>query len=215
MTKDAELALGVNMSEAVKDNLGFAPVYDSSFSGRNPNINGYACVTGFFNQDYKTVHSDYKEYWHEGIDFSGNKDTQIKSLIYGQVVDFGTHTGNHDSGKGMGDYMIVQSLKDLNTYYLLVHLAYTSWNTYGIKRGMTITPGMIVAGVGTQEWIAAYHLHVSVIVLEEGEYPIYINERQKTPMIRDKAFRFPVWSNENKNKMRNPFNHKETWKGRL
>ena len=34
-------------------------------------------------------------------------------------------------------------------------------------------------------------------------------------MIRDKAFRFPVWSNENKNKMRNPFNHKETWKGRL
>ena len=49
MTKDAELALGVNMSEAVKDNPGFAPVYDSSFSGRNPNVNGYACVTGFFN----------------------------------------------------------------------------------------------------------------------------------------------------------------------
>ena len=40
----------------------------------------------------------------------------------------------------LGDYMIVQSLKDLNTYYLLVHLAYTSWNTYGIKKGMTITP---------------------------------------------------------------------------
>ena len=74
-----ELAPGVNMSEVVKDNPGFAPVYDSSFPGRNPNINGYACVTGFFNQDYTTVHSGYTEYWHEGIDFRGNKDTQIKS----------------------------------------------------------------------------------------------------------------------------------------
>ena len=107
-------------------------MYNSRCWGKS--FDGYTGVTGFFNADYKAVHSDYTEYWHEGIDFRGNKDTQIKSLIYGQVVDFGTHTGNHNSGKGMGDYMIVQSLKDLNTYYLLVHLAYTSWNTYGIKK---------------------------------------------------------------------------------
>ena len=77
MTKDGELALGVNMSEAVKDNLGFAPVYDSSFSGRNPNINGYACVTGFFNQDYKNVEAYKNNYENISI---------TKALILGLQI---------------------------------------------------------------------------------------------------------------------------------
>ena len=102
MTKDAELALGVNMSEAVKDNLGFAPVYDSSFSGRNPNINGYACVTGFFNQDYLDVtrgngekyRKIYEVFTHEGVDFRGKEGTEIKSFIYGTVLAYGTF-GNY------------------------------------------------------------------------------------------------------------------------
>ena len=92
-------------AKIVSSNPGFAAVFNSRCWGKS--FDGYTGVTGFFNADYKAVHSDYTEYWHEGIDFRGNKDTQIKSLIYGQVVDFGTHTGNHNSGKGMGDYMIV------------------------------------------------------------------------------------------------------------
>lgn len=50
--------VGNNITESgdsvVVDNPGFAPVW-AARDGRNPNIDGYACVTGFFNQDYLSI----------------------------------------------------------------------------------------------------------------------------------------------------------------
>lgn len=33
-------------------------------------------------------------------------------------------------------------------------------------------------------------------------------------IIRNTDYRFPIWDNLNKSKMRNPFNHNQEWKGR-
>ena len=49
-------------------------------------FDGYTGVTGFFNADYKAVHSDYTEYWHEGIDFRGPQGTAVHSLVQGTVL---------------------------------------------------------------------------------------------------------------------------------
>ena len=73
----------------VVSNPGFAPLFDVTIKDNRPNVNGYGCVTGFFNQDYKTVHSDYKEYYHEGVDFRGSRGTEVVSLIYGKIIRFG------------------------------------------------------------------------------------------------------------------------------
>ena len=87
---------------------------------------------------------------------------------------------------------------------------------YGITIGSNVSPGMTVAEVGTQEYSQAFHLHVSVIVLNNNESPIPITKRgQKIPgIIRNESYTFPIWDKKYKDKMRNPFNHKEEWKGR-
>lgn len=113
--------------------------------------------------------------------------------------------------------MIVRDGKDINKYYLLVHLNWESWTKYGITIGSKICPGMTVAEVGTQEYTEAYHLHVSVICLQPKESPIpYWDEIDEyhEGIIRNSLYVFPIWVWNNRNRMRNPFNHKETWKGR-
>ena len=141
-----ELAPGVNMSEVVKDNPGFAPVYDSSFPGRNPNINGYACVTGFFNQDYLDVtrgsgekyRKTYEVFTHEGVDFRGKEGTEIKSFIYGTVLAYGTF-GNY------GRTIFIRN-SEATGIYLLAHLQ--GYNKPVLDKGI-ITPGTLVGYVGT------------------------------------------------------------------
>ena len=166
--------MNLDPDEAVVNNPGFAPVYTTG-----PEVNGYACITGGFNENYQDVHKDdvdengnkkyHDYYYHEGIDFRGPKGTEIKSLINGKVIDFGTHKNKHN-GTGMGDYMIVQDFTDTNKYYLLLHLLLKSWEKYGIIKGSIVSPGMTVAGVGTPDYnVNAYHLHVSVIVLNNGK----------------------------------------------
>lgn len=45
----------LNVHEIV-DNPGVTPIFDEDNPNRpNPNINGYACVTGFFNENYLEV----------------------------------------------------------------------------------------------------------------------------------------------------------------
>ena len=88
------IIVGNNITESgdsvVVDSPGFAPVW-AERNVRNPNINGYACVTGFFNQNYLNVRTGsgetYKEkgysaFTHEGVDFRGSVGTEIKSFIY-------------------------------------------------------------------------------------------------------------------------------------
>ena len=204
---------GIDMGTRIVDNPGFAPVYDG-VNGRK-DVEGFAGINGFFNEDYSKVHSDYQQYWHEGVDFAGIEGTVIKSLVFGEVVDFGTHN-KVLNGTGMGDYMIVRDAYDKNKYYLLLHLAYESWKKYNVGIGTKVYPGMKVAGVGKPDYFkTAYHLHVSVIVLNNGECPIYeIDDElhKKEGSIRNKEFKFPIWGY--KDKMRDPFNHKTTWKGR-
>ena len=204
---------GIDMSTKVIDTPGFAPVFNTK---HEKNIDGWAGTNGFFNEDYGSVHSSWKVYHHEGVDFAGVLGTPIKSLIYGEVIDLGTHKNTHSTGTGMGDYMIVRDGKDKNKYFLLLHLNWESWEKYGITVGSKVSPGMTVAEVGSQEYSTAYHLHVSVIVLNNDESPIPVIRRGQTipGTIRNENYTFPIWIWDNRNKMRNPFNHKEEWKGR-
>ena len=138
------------------------------------------------------------------------------------MIDVGTHKNTHDTGTGMGDYMLVRDGKDSNKYYLLLHLSWNSWEKYGVHIGTKVYPGMTVAGVGTQEPVVAYHLHVSVIMLNSGEIPIdsfnEITNRFVSGKIRNSAYSFPLWDcvgdKNNLNRFRNPFDHSKTWKGR-
>lgn len=201
---------GIDMNTKIVDNPGFAPIYDG-VQGR-VSVEEFAGTNGFFNEDYGNVHSTYKQYWHEGVDFAGTKDTVIKSLIFGEVIDVGTHKKVHD-GTGMGDYMIVQDAYDKNKYYLLLHLAYESWKKYNISIGTKVYPGMKVAGVGKQDYSeTAYHLHISVAVLLPSEKAIPEDDKKGPVIIRDSNYLFPIWGYNAK--MRDPFNHKITWKGR-
>jgi murein DD-endopeptidase MepM/ murein hydrolase activator NlpD len=208
----------ISMDTKIVDNPGFAPVYDG-IKGRE-NVGGYAGINGFFNENYLGVHSKYKEYWHEGVDFAGVADTPIKSFVFGEVIDVGTHKNTHDTGTGMGDYMLVRDGKDSNKYYLLLHLSWNSWEKYGVHIGTKVYPGMTVAGVGTQEPVVAYHLHVSVIMLNSGEVPIpeKLERLALSGKIRDESYSFPIWDcvgdKNNLDRFRNPFDHSKTWKGR-
>lgn len=183
----------VSVPFPMKNNPGFIP-------------DGYFSFTQNFNV---YVNENYS---HEGVDFAGTKDTVIKSLIFGEVIDVGTHKKVHD-GTGMGDYMIVQDAYDKNKYYLLLHLAYESWKKYNISIGTKVYPGMKVAGVGKQDYSeTAYHLHISVAVLLPSEKAIPEDDKKGPVIIRDSNYLFPIWGYNAK--MRDPFNHKITWKGR-
>ena len=201
-------------NSTVVSNPGFAPVYDSSFPGRNPNINGYACVTGFFNQDYTTVHSGYTEYWHEGIDFRGPQGTAVHSLVQGTVLRCGKAVS-----ASMGGFILIKSLTDENLYYLAIHLDANTIKNY-VEQGSAISPGMQVAEtmlLRNSDGKNVSHLHVSAVKLPEGVYA-----QSKTGIIMPEVNKFPIWGQKHtKNQeiwknMINPFDYNDlnTWKGR-
>jgi hypothetical protein len=171
-------------------------------------------------------------YFHEGLDYGHGKDTEIRSLIQGQVMMVGTHRAkktltkeehkNNLNLQSMGDFMIVQDGKDPYKYYLLVHLAWESWNDFGIKPGMTISPQQSVAKIGCadideKKGGGNYHFHVSVVRSEnfkngENKYkPIDFPDGD----IIDKDYVFPVWKDINRKYMLNPLDNSQTWGGRL
>lgn len=153
----------------VISNPGFAP-----YLGEGKGINGYAKVTGLFNEDYSnemrpgTTYPYWvfrKYYYHFGVDFEtkevGGKKitTEIKSFIYGKVIAMNWISSN-------GRCLVIQGQTSKNLY-MLCHLS-----KYGdIKEGDCIQPGDVVAYTGRSggekgslsETASSLHLHVSVI----------------------------------------------------
>ena len=166
-----------NGESKVVSNPGFAPVYDSSFPGRNPNINGYACVTGFFNQNYLDVtrgsgekyRKTYEVFTHEGVDFRGKEGTEIKSFIYGTVLAYGTF-GNY------GRTIFIRNSESTGIY-LLAHLQ--GYNRPVLDKGI-ITPGTLVGYVGTSgpekdgtiDGKYDAHLHITFYQIQDPSHTI-------------------------------------------
>jgi len=140
--------IGNNITETgetiVIDNPGFAPVY--STSGWGPNINGYTCVTGFFNQDYLSTKSGdgypyerrFHIFNHEGLDFRGAVGSEIKAFIYGTVLAYGTFNT-------YGRTIFIKN-ENSNGIFLLAHLS--EFNKTILDSGH-IYPGDVVGKVGT------------------------------------------------------------------
>ena len=131
----------------IVDTPGFAPVYDENHPNKGPNINGYAPVTGFFNEDYLEVKREngntyredgHKVFNHEGVDFRGSIGTEIKSLIYGTVLAYGKYST-------YGRTIFVCN-RERTGVYLLAHLS--KYNEDVLKK-VEIIPGDIVGKVGT------------------------------------------------------------------
>jgi len=52
----------------------------------------YGKPTGLFNSDYAHLPNykdEYKHFYHEGVDFYGPKETNVVSLIYAKVLNYG------------------------------------------------------------------------------------------------------------------------------
>ena len=130
----------------IVDTPGFAPVYDES-GNEKKDINGYARVTGFFNEDYLDVprgelgtyrEEGYTLFNHEGVDFRGRTGTKIKSLIYGTVLAYGKYST-------YGRTIFVCN-RERTGVYLLAHLS--DYNGDILKK-VEIIPGDVVGYVGT------------------------------------------------------------------
>ena len=194
-----------NGESKVVSNPGFASVYDSSFSGRNPNINGYACVTGFFNADYLDVKrgsgKTYREenftcFTHEGVDFRGKEGTEIKSFIYGTVLAYGTF-GNY------GRTIFIRNSESTGIY-LLAHLQ--GYNRPVLDKGI-ITPGTLVGYVGTSgpekdgtiDGKYDAHLHITFYQIQDPSHTInFIDGTNGSILTTGKKYI--------NGSMRNPFN---------
>lgn len=168
---------GENFTETqdfkIVDTPGFAPVYDENHPNKGPNINGYAPVTGFFNEDYLEVKREngntyredgHKVFNHEGVDFRGSIGIEIKSLIYGTVLAYGKYST-------YGRTIFVCN-RERTGVYLLAHLS--KYNEDVLEK-VKIIPGDVVGWVGgsgsadsSGDVDGRYdaHLHVSYFNIE-------------------------------------------------
>ena len=156
----------------IVDNPGFAPVYDES-GNEKKDINGYARVTGFFNEDYLDVPrgelgtyraNGYEVFNHGGVDFRGRTGTKIKSLIYGTVLAYGKYST-------YGRTIFVCN-RERTGVYLLAHLSRYNGD---ILKKVEIIPGDVVGYVGDSgsadtsgnvDGRYDAHLHVSYFNIE-------------------------------------------------
>ena len=168
---------GENFTETqdfkIVDTPGFAPVYDENHPNKGPNINGYAPVTGFFNEDYLEVKREngntyredgHKVFNHEGVDFRGSIGIEIKSLIYGTVLAYGKYST-------YGRTIFVCN-RERTGVYLLAHLS--EYNGDVLEK-VKIIPGDVVGKVGDSgsadssgnvDGKYPAHLHVSYFNIE-------------------------------------------------
>jgi len=201
----------------VLSNCGFAAIYEKTIHERQINVNGFACVTGFFNENYYEVHKNdkdpatgrkYTEYWHQGIDFRAPAGTKVVSLLNMKFIKKG-------KSNSMGDYILAQSIEDKNLYYLAVHLKNKKSNNVEYLKdfqfGDIIYAGQIVAE--TMDLGNASHLHSSVIRLPNG---VPWNSVGGDGAYRTSDNSFPAFSNKHRNIMINPFNYGDlnTWQGK-
>ena len=178
-TEQTELPIikGENFTETqdfkIVDTPGFAPVYDENHPNKGPNINGYAPVTGFFNEDYLDVPrgelgtyraNGYEVFNHGGVDFRGRTGTKIKSLIYGTVLAYGKY--------GTYGRTIFVCNRERTGVYLLAHLSRYNGD---ILKKVEIIPGDVVGYVGDSgsadtsgnvDGRYDAHLHVSYFNIE-------------------------------------------------
>ena len=201
--------IGNNITETgeslVIDNPGFAPVYSNT--GWGPNINGYTCITGFFNQDYinqkrgngKTYKEDgYTFFTHEGIDFRGKEGTEIHAFIYGEVLAYGQ----------FGSYgrTVFIANREKTGIYLLAHLSEYNISVLDKK---TIAPGDVIGKVGTSgpadekgNIDGKYDAHLHLTFFETNIYTDiykYIKKQNNGTL--------SIGENYDNNKRRNPFDH--------
>ena len=205
---------GENFTETqdfkIVDTPGFAPVYDETHPNKGPNINGYAPVTGFFNEDYLEVKREngntyredgHKVFNHEGVDFRGSIGIEIKSLIYGTVLAYGKYST-------YGRTIFVCN-RERTGVYLLAHLS--KYNEDVLKK-VEIIPGDVVGKVGTSgsadpsgnvDGKYPAHLHVSYFKIEEvmSESDIESKIVKKTDDIIERGDYYKNMSE------RNPFYH--------
>ena len=205
---------GENFTETqdfkIVDTPGFAPVYDENHPNKGPNINGYAPVTGFFNEDYLDVkggngwtyrENGYTLFNHEGVDFRGRTGTKIKSLIYGTVLAYGKYST-------YGRTIFVCN-RERTGVYLLAHLS--EYNGDVLKK-VEIIPGDVVGKVGTSgsadtsgnvDGKYDAHLHVSYfkIIKEIPENKIKSEIVKKTGDVIEQGECYENMSE------RNPFYH--------
>ena len=156
----------------IVDTPGFAPVYDES-GNEKKDINGYARVTGFFNEDYLDVPrgelgtyraNGYEVFNHGGVDFRGGIGIEIKSLIYGTVLAYGKYST-------YGRTIFVCN-RERTGVYLLAHLK--DFNDVVLNKE-EICPGDVVGWVGDSgsadtsgnvDGRYDAHLHVSYFNIE-------------------------------------------------
>lgn len=99
-----------------------------------------------------------KPQFHEGIDISAPKDTEIYCVAAGTVVETGTHYAN-------GKYVLVDHGGGVVTSY--AHL-----NRIGVKKGDILKKGEVLGLVGRTGWTTGYHLDFSVYVKGEAVDPM-------------------------------------------
>jgi murein DD-endopeptidase MepM/ murein hydrolase activator NlpD len=139
----------------VVDNPGFAPKYKervgNDYEGdifKNPHTDeSFAVPTGIFGQWYEA-----EKRWHEGVDFRGDKEAPVYSLIHAKVIECG-EMGHY---KTYGKVVIFANEQDKGIY-LIAHLDSIE---NGIEKGVSVSPNDIVGYVGTSGGVKP-HLHVS------------------------------------------------------
>ena len=108
--------------------------------------------------NYLTVGNYLKtryQFYHEGLDLRGAKGTAIYSFIFGEVIAWGCF-GNY--GKTILIKQILEEKSKIQKVFLLAHLS--SYGT-GIKKGLKIAPGDIIAYAGNSGGNRPVHLHIS------------------------------------------------------
>jgi hypothetical protein len=195
-------------------NPGFAPLGEDKQFKYNDEC--YAGISGLFNADYVDANTerskeDWKEYWHEGVDFRVDSGTPIKSFIYGTVIKTGLHDRSTvDKKTGMGGFIVVQDAGNLKLFYVLVHLKDHDY----VKPGDKVYPGLIVGTVGRDlGGVSGPHLHLTHVMADSSD-----------EVIRGKM-EFQFWllqarsSNASEKKIMekvvDPFDHSKKWKGRF
>lgn len=158
----------VDSEQKIYFNPGFAPY---SQSKGDESLQYYTKVTGFYNHDYakepnlQSSYGEYEHYYHEGVDFSGGEDCEIRSLIRAKVIAYGWQK----NGNNYSTYGKVVWLYNLDGagVYLLAHVKGFASN---IEVGKVYYPGDVVAYIGRSgankdgtknetRWDA--HLHLS------------------------------------------------------
>ena len=196
----------VDSSKIIKDNPGFAPVWCETGAAPNPNTNGFAAITGFFNEDYAGLegYETANHYYHEGVDFRGKSGTDVISLINGEVLGYGL----------LEKYGRTVLISDLNSdgMYLAAHLK--NYNKEVLDNGI-VHPGDKIGEVGTSglgtsetDCDGKYKSHLHVTYFPEID-------KTQTYIIKSgvKLIKTSVYDSIFINSKRNPFIHDSEPKG--